>query len=143
MAKFRSQTKSGVKDYLELSKIIQEKLFDTLVRDVKIEKGWKILDVGCGTGNNSFKLSQMVGEQGNVVAIDPIKDRIAEAKSSYSSPSLSFHEASGKEVAKFGNDFNLSVASTVVHWIPPTDRKEIFEGIRKTLKEGSLSSYLT
>ncbi|XP_066932414.1 demethylmenaquinone methyltransferase-like [Clytia hemisphaerica] len=135
MAKFRYQTKSGVKDYLELSKIIQEKLFDTLVKDIKIENGWKVLDIGCGTGNNSFKLSQMVGEQGKIVAIDPIKDRISEAKSSYISPNLSFHEASGKEVTKFGSDFDLAVASTVVHWIPREDRKGIFEGIRQTLKE--------
>ncbi|XP_066932413.1 arsenite methyltransferase-like [Clytia hemisphaerica] len=136
MTIIRNQNEIGVKEYLNLSKIIQEKLFDYLVKDIKIENGWKVLDIGCGTGNNSFKLSQMVGEQGKVVAIDPIKDRITEANSSYNSPNLHFYEGSANDVARFGSDFDLVVMSTVVHWIPREDRKETFEGIRQTLKEG-------
>ena len=136
---FTHQAKTGVAAYETLSGPIQGKIFDSLMEKVDIKKGFKIIDIGCGTGNNSFKLSKTVGDEGIVVAIDPIKERIKKAKEVYgSSSNLCFKEGCAKESWKFGTDFDLAASSTVFHWVPEHKRKEAFEGIYQSLKPDSL-----
>lgn len=45
-----------------------------------VEPGDSILEVGCGAGNDSLALAQMVGPAGRVVGIDAGEDMISEAK---------------------------------------------------------------
>ena len=45
-----------------------------------LEKGMKLLDVGAGTGVVSYAGQQIVGEEGLVVALDPSKGMLTEAK---------------------------------------------------------------
>ena len=80
---FTHQAETGAAAYETLSGPMQGKIFDSLMEKVHIKKGFKIIDIGCGTGNNSFKLSKMVGDEGMVVAIDPIKERIEKSKESW------------------------------------------------------------
>lgn len=134
---FTSQQSTGVSDYQDLSKLIQEKTFDKLVENVNIEKRFKIIDIGCGTGNNSYKLSKLIGNEGKVVATDPIKERIEKSKELYNSPNLHFEVAFGSECPKFGIDFDLAVSSTVLHWIPPDQKLPTFKGIFDSLGNGS------
>lgn len=134
---FTSQQSAGVSDYQDLSKLIQEKTFDKLVENVNIKKGFKIIDIGCGTGNNSFKLSKLVGVEGKVVATDPIKERIEKSKALYESSNLHFEVAFGSECPKFGTDFDLAVSSTVLHWIPQEQKLPTFKGIFDSLNDGS------
>jgi len=42
-----------------------------------------ILDLGCGTGELSADLAELVGPEGKVVAVDPDKERILRAQHSY------------------------------------------------------------
>ena len=136
---FTHQAETGAAAYETLSGPMQGKIFDSLMEKVYIKKGFKIVDIGCGTGNNSFKLSKMVGDEGMVVAIDPIKERINKAKEVYGSISnLCFKEGCAKESWKFGTDFDLAVSTTVLHWVPEHKRKEAFEGIYQSLKPDSL-----
>ena len=54
-----------------------------------------ILDLGCGTGELSAKLAELVGPEGMVIGVDPDKERIQLAKESYSQiENLSFVEGS-------------------------------------------------
>jgi ubiquinone/menaquinone biosynthesis C-methylase UbiE len=47
---------------------------------LNIEPGDSILEVGCGAGDDSLALAQMVGPNGRVVGIDAGEDMISEAK---------------------------------------------------------------
>ena len=137
---YTSQSEKGANEYQALSEAVQGKIFDTLLEKVDIKPGLKIIDIGCGTGNNSFKLSKMVGDNGMVVAIDPIKERIETARKSYgSSKNLRFEEGGAIDCWKFGTDFDLAVASVVLHWIPEQDRIKSIQGIYKCLKTDSTS----
>ena len=81
----------------------------------------------------------MVGDEGMVMAIDPIKQRIEKAKDVYGyKPNLSFREGSAEESWKYGTDYDLAVSTTVLHWVPEHKRKEAFEGIYKSLKPNSM-----
>ena len=115
-------------------------MFDFLVEKLDIKQGFKIIDIGCGTGNNSFKLSKLVGDKGMVVAIDPIKERIEKAREMYGTefPNLRFEVASAQDSCQFGSDFDLAVSSTVFHWISDSEKMDALQGIFKTLKQGAM-----
>ena len=137
---YTNQERNGVDDYQALSESMQRKIFESLMKDVDIDDSFKIIDVGCGTGNHSSILSKKVASKGKVVGIDPIKERIALAEEMYGchSPNLHFEEGSAVDCSKYGTDFDLAVSTNVLHFIPVHDRKDAFEGIFKCLKPGSV-----
>ena len=47
------------------------------------QAGDTILDLGCGTGELSAYLAELVGREGKVVAVDPDKERILLAQQSF------------------------------------------------------------
>jgi ubiquinone/menaquinone biosynthesis C-methylase UbiE len=47
---------------------------------MKVKAGDKVLDVGCGTGEDVVSLAKMVGEKGRAVGIDNSKTMVSEAK---------------------------------------------------------------
>ena len=136
---FKQQALSGVVDYEKLSGQMQGKIFDSLMEKVKVKADSKIIDIGCGTGNNTFKLSKMIGDEGIVTGIDPIKQRIEKASDVYGFKSnLNFKEGSAEDSWQFGTDHDLAVSTTVLHWVPVNKRKEAFRGIYKSLKPNSM-----
>ena len=56
------------------------------------EKGDKVLDLGCGTGYLSKVLADLVGPEGQVVAIDPDTERLKVAKDKYTASNLQYLE---------------------------------------------------
>src|ERR1044071_4372368 len=61
---------------LEWAHAYKMRSFEYLV----VEPGDCILEVGCGAGNDSLALAQMVGPTGRVVGVDAGEDMIFEAK---------------------------------------------------------------
>ena len=57
---------------------------DFIETDVCPKAGETILDLGCGTGELSAYLAELVGSQGKVIGVDPDKERIQLAKESHS-----------------------------------------------------------
>ena len=57
---------------------------DFIQTDVCPKVGDVILDLGCGTGELSAYLAELVGPEGKVVGIDPDKERIQLAKETQS-----------------------------------------------------------
>ena len=53
---------------------------DVLKRAAELKPGMKVIDVGAGTGVVSYLAQQHVGDEGLVVALDPSKGMLAEAK---------------------------------------------------------------
>jgi len=53
---------------------------DVLKRVAGLKPGMKVIDVGAGTGVVSYLAQQQVGEEGLVVALDPSKGMLTEAK---------------------------------------------------------------
>lgn len=55
---------------------------------LNVEPGDSILEIGCGAGDDSLALAQMVGPNGRVVGIDAGEDMVAEAKKRSQNSSL-------------------------------------------------------
>ena len=65
--------------YLENS-LLQKDHADELMSMLSVPYGGLVLDLGCGTGHLATILSDLVGPEGRVVAVDPDAERIKISK---------------------------------------------------------------
>ena len=104
--------------------------------DVNPRAGDTILDLGCGTGELSAYLAELVGPEGKVVGVDPDKERILLAQRTHSEiKNLSFVEGSASNLPGIGlESYDIIFSNYVIHWIP--DKQEVFKNKFQSLKSG-------
>ena len=117
---------------LSVQRVVGEKFIQT---DVCPQAGDAILDLGCGTGELSAYLAELVGPEGKVVAVDPDKERILLAQQSFGEvKNLSFVEGSASNFPGIGSQsYDIVFSNQVIHWIP--DKEEVFKNVLKSLKK--------
>ena len=98
--------------------------------------GDTILDLGCGTGELSAYLAEIVGPEGKVVAVDPDKERLLLAQQSYGDvKNLSFVEGNASNFPGIDSEtYDITFCNFVIHWIP--DKQELFNNMFEGLKHG-------
>ena len=107
--------------------------FGSRLTDILVpQKGSKVLDLGCGTGNQSLVLSKHVGPYGQVIAIDPDVERLEIARMKHGAPNLTYYEGSAYEIP--GTDYDYVFSNYVLHWIK--DKDLVFKQVSKALKKG-------
>ena len=92
------------------------------------EKGERVLDLGCGTGQLS---TEIAASRAEVVAVDRSPEMIAEAR--YKFPALRC-EVSDARSLTFENEFDAVFSNAVLHWIPEAEL--VVAGIARALKVG-------
>ena len=104
--------------------------------DVCPQVGDAILDLGCGTGELSAYLAELVGREGKVVGVDPDKERLLLAQQSFGEvKNLSFVEGSASNFPGIGSElYDIIFSNHVIHWIP--DKHEVFKNMFGSLKSG-------
>ena len=65
----------------------------------KIGPGWRVLDLGAGTGVAAAALSDRVGESGGVVAIEDDAESVEFAQRRYPAPSVAYERSSALSLA--------------------------------------------
>ena len=123
--------------YKQTSPSIQKVDGETFIEmDVCPQVGDAILDLGCGTGELSAYLAELVGPEGKVVAVDPEKERILLDHRSYSEvKNLSFVEGSATNFPGIGSQsYDIVFSNQVIHWI--SDKGEVFKNVFESLKSG-------
>jgi len=104
--------------------------------DVCPQAGDTILDLGCGTGELSAYLAELVGPEGKVVAVDPDEERILLAQQSYGEvKNLSFVEGSASNFPGIGSEsYDIIFSNHVIHWI--SNKQEAFDNMFASLRSG-------
>lgn len=97
-----------------------------------------VLDFGCGTGNLTKVLSERVGADGKVIAVDPDGERLKIARESFSSSNIEYIEADDKTFPE--GQYDLVFANIVLHWIK--DKKSLFERVYRNLKKGGRFAFV-
>ena len=84
------------------------------------------MDLGCGSGELSAYLDDLVGPEGKVVAVDPDKEsRVLSQIASGDVDNLSFVEGSALNFPGTGLEtYDIIFSNYVIHWIP--DKYEVF-----------------
>ena len=110
-----------------------------LIDQINIERGATILDLGCGTGYLTKVLSERVGPDGKVVAVDPDRERLKIAREKYSAQNIEYIQADDKT---FPSDhYDIVFCNTVIHWIH--DKEALYKRVCKNLKPGGQFAFST
>lgn len=121
--------------YKQSSRTVQNESGKMFIEtEVQPQAGDTILDLGCGTGELSAYLAQLVGNSGKVVGVDPDKERLELAKKSHSNiDNLSFIEGSSSNFPGMGSEsYDIIFSNYVLHWIP--DKSNAFRNMYASLK---------
>lgn len=92
------------------------------------ERGERILDLGCGTGQLTSEIALSGAE---VLGIDRSPDMIAEARRKF--PTLRFEVADARHLS-FTNEFDAVFSNAALHWIP--EAASVAARIARSLKPG-------
>ena len=109
---------------------------DFIQADVCPKAGDAILDLGCGTGELSAYLAELVGPEGKVIGVDPDKERIQRAKESHNQiENLSFVDGSAITFPGIGaEDYDIIFSSYALQWMP--NKQRVFSNMFSSLKVG-------
>lgn len=112
-----------------------------LLDRLRLRTGEHVLDVGCGPGNLTTRIADLVGEEGVVVGIDPSKERIAIALHHNSVPeratqsNLSFFEGRAEDLSRFASSsFDVVYVNSTFHWVQ--DQESALREFSRVLRPG-------
>ena len=99
----------------------------------------RVLDLGCGTGSLAAVLSECVGPEGKVIAVDPDGERLKLAKEKYARDNIEY--VSGNDATYPEGSYDLIFAGQLVQWV--TNKEALFRRVFETLKSGGRFAFTT
>jgi arsenite methyltransferase len=105
-----------------------------LLRKLGLVPGMRVLDVGCGPGNLTAHIAEVVGENGSVAGVDPSKERITIAHEK-ATPNLSFYEGRAEDLSLFPtSSIDIVFVNSTFHWVE--DQPAALRECARVLKPG-------
>jgi trans-aconitate methyltransferase len=100
--------------------------------------GDRVVDVGCGSGEFTAVLAELV-PSGAVVGVDPDASMV-EAARHHQAPNLSIVQAPAQELdgVVAAGWADLVVSRAALHWIPVSDHQRCYEAVRAVLRPGGV-----
>ena len=129
---------SDAKAYSQLNKPQYDAGCD-FIRSLNLSKGAKVLDMGCGTGEVTKFIADVVGQDGEVVGVDPDEARIKIAQEKFKDvENLTF--LVGNSVTGFPHArdefYDLHFSSGVFNWVLGEEKKLYIQKAYQCLKSG-------
>ena len=108
---------------------------DTLFQDLQVEKGIKVLDIGCGTGIATIKLNDILEEDGTFYGIDISQGMIDQAdKKAEPYDNLFFKVGDAENIDYPDETFDLVISNMVIQYLP--DQNKGLSEMYRVLKHG-------
>ena len=105
-----------------------------LLRHLSLSEGsdLRVLDIGCGTGDITFLLAELAGSKGQVIGVDPDKERLEVARRNNKFTNLTFVEG---DSATFPDDqYDLIFCHYATDLIK--DKETLYRRVYKNLRPG-------
>jgi len=124
---------------------------ENIIRHIGIDRGQKILDFGCGSGNYTIPIAKVVGEKGVVYALDEDKEDLNQMMNEAKSKGLKNIvklEVPGKSRIPLSTEsVDMVLLYDILHYYyfpEETDRRQLLREVYRVLKpNGLLSLYPT
>ena len=117
----------------------QQSVGSRMIDMLNVEKGATVLDLGCGTGYLTKVLSERVGPEGKVVAVDPDGERLKIAREMYSASNIEYIQADDKTFPP--GQYDLIFCNIVIHWI--SDKEALLRQIYNNLHPRGCFAFTT
>jgi len=113
---------------------------ERFLKGVGIEKGWQVLDFGCGKGHYTIPLAKVVGDKGKVFAFDKDQQSLDELKKLIKENNLfNIELIKGETTLPLGNNVvDAVLCYDMIHYIG--DRALIYSEVYRVLKSRGLFS---
>ncbi len=111
-------TEWDASDYARISGL-QEAMAEEVLALLTLQRGERVLDVGCGNGKITAEIARRV-PQGTVVGVDPSAEMIGFAATQFGpavQSNLQFQVGDARHLG-FREEFDLVVSFNALHWIP-------------------------
>jgi arsenite methyltransferase len=102
-----------------------------------LKEGEKVLDLGSGSGMDSFLAALRVGKTGTVTGLDMTDEQLQKAerlREQYEFHNVSFHKGYIENLPFEDNSFDVVISNGVINLSP--DKEKVFSGISRVLKPG-------
>ena len=133
-----SSVTTQASSYQEGSKT-QQDIGRRMIDMLNVEKGATVLDLGCGTGYLTKVLSERVGPEGKVVAVDPDGERLKIARENHSASNITYIQADDQTFPP--GQYDIIFCNIVIHWI--SDKKAAMKNIHENLRPGGCFAFTT
>lgn len=113
-----------------------EKYYESIIELANIREGYKVLDVGCGTGTLTIREKRKVGDRGYVAGIDTSVEilELAGEKASKEDVDIDFKIGSIEEIPYDDNFFDVVTCSMVTHHLSSEGKGKGFSEIYRVLR---------
>lgn len=102
-------------------------------RDLKIQAGYKMLDIGCGTA----EILHYIPDDVDYTGYDISQEYIAAAKEKFDGRKVTFYNQQfGANEMDFSEKYDLVYCSGLLHHIEDYEAEKLFSDVNKVLKEG-------
>lgn len=116
----------------------------TILADVPLRPGLRVLDLGCGSGDLTATLADRVAPGGAVLGVDASRSQVEHARRAHGRAGLSFAACRAQDLAAVlapaSVDAVVSVA--VLHWVPAADQPAVLAGVAAVLDPGGATGGL-
>jgi len=116
-----------------------------MLKELEIEEGMKVLEIGTGSGYQTAILSKLVGGQGKVVSIEILKALAEEARAriaQHADKNVELVVGSGSNGYEAGAPYDRMVYSAAAKRMPVKALKQLKDGGRAVVPVGSFCQYL-
>lgn len=107
-------------------------------------EGCTVLDLGCGTGRDTYLAAQLVGPEGKVIGVEPNAERLAIARKyldqemkqfGYETPNVEFIQAYPEDLSVIPSDsIDVVISNCVLNMSP--DKAKVMTEVKRVLKDG-------
>jgi ubiquinone/menaquinone biosynthesis C-methylase UbiE len=123
----------------------RERAFRERLLDLaRLERGAKVLDIGCGTGTLAIAASRRVGAGGSVHGVDasPAMIERAQAKARKAGAAIDFREAVVEALPFTDRRFDVVLSTLMLHHLPRAAREQCLREVRRVLTRGGRALFV-
>ena len=116
----------------------------SFIDTLDVKPGFKVLDMGCGTGELTKYIAEQVGNLGVVVGVDPDAARINVAKENMKMVSNARFHVGNSESSFLNNNqdyYDLHFSNHVYHWLNDDEKASYVKVAFECLKPGGLIAF--
>lgn len=113
---------------------------DGFLADTPLAAGDRVLDLGCGSGDFTAQLADLVGPEGAIVGVDAQASMLDQARA-VARPNQTFVLAPVQALDDaFGPEhdatFDLVLSRSVLHWVPADDQQGVYRSAARLVRPG-------